>query len=54
MDKGYDNVWVFAVTQERGVVPIICQRKGARARRGVPPTLSYVVSVLCGGVEARP
>lgn len=34
MDKGYDNNRVFAETQERGVVPIICLRKG----RAVPLT----------------
>jgi hypothetical protein len=28
MDRGYDNNRVFAETRERGVVPIICLRKG--------------------------
>jgi hypothetical protein len=34
MDKGYDNNRVFAETAERGVVPIICLRKG----RAIPLT----------------
>jgi len=34
MDKGYDNNRVFAETVERGVVPIICLRKG----RAIPLT----------------
>ena len=34
MDKGYDNNRVFDETRERGVVPIICLRKG----RAIPLT----------------
>lgn len=34
MDKGYDNNRVFAETSDRGVVPIICLRKG----RAIPLT----------------
>jgi IS5 family transposase len=28
MDKGYDNNRVMAETSERGIVPIVCLRKG--------------------------
>jgi hypothetical protein len=34
MDKGYDNNRVFDETRERGVVPIVCLRKG----RAIPLT----------------
>jgi hypothetical protein len=34
MDKGYDNNRVYAETMQRGVVPIICLRKG----RAIPLT----------------
>ena len=42
MDKGYDNNRVMDETRERGVVPIVCLRKG----RAIPLT-----AIPCGSDE---